>query len=45
MTKGVQHPVRGLFLRYYLNKMCKDKLPDSNSVDGGDVTDSLDFLL
>jgi vacuolar protein sorting-associated protein 35 len=28
MIKGVQHPLRGLFLRYYFLKMCKDKLPD-----------------
>ncbi|CAG9335271.1 unnamed protein product [Blepharisma stoltei] len=47
MTKGVQHPMRGLFLRYYLNKVCKDKLPDKGSEyeDSGDVTDSVDFLL
>lgn len=46
MVKGVQHPIRGLFLRYYLNKMCKDKLPDSLSDSNkGDVTDSIDFLL
>lgn len=47
MTKGVQHPLRGLFLRYYLNKMCKDKLPDKGSdyEDAGDMSDSVDFLL
>jgi len=47
MIKGVQHPMRGLFLRYYLNKVCKDKLPDKGSEyeDSGDVTDSVDFLL
>ena len=46
MVKGVQHPIRGLFLRYYLNKMCKDKLPDSLSdASKGDVTDSIEFLL
>ena len=28
MTKGIQHPMRGLFLRHYLSKMCKDKVPD-----------------
>eukprot|EP00300_Choanocystis_sp_HF-7_P036362 c5220_g1_i1.p1 GENE.c5220_g1_i1~~c5220_g1_i1.p1 ORF type:complete len:793 (+),score=232.44 c5220_g1_i1:41-2380(+) len=28
MCKGVQHPMRGLFLRYYLSQMTKDKLPD-----------------
>lgn len=31
MLKGVQHPFRGLFLRYYFLKMVKDKIPD-----GGD---------
>jgi len=31
MVKGVQHPMRGLFLRYYLLKMIKDKLPDTNN--------------
>ena len=46
MVKGVQHPIRGLFLRYYLNKMCKDKLPDSLSDPSkGEVTDSVEFLL
>ena len=46
MVKGVQHPIRGLFLRYYLNKMCKDKLPDSLSdISKGEVTDSIEFLL
>jgi vacuolar protein sorting-associated protein 35 len=28
MCKGVQHPMRGLFLRNYLSQMTKDKLPD-----------------
>mgnify|MGYP000954941700 FL=1 len=31
MIKGVQHPIKGLFIRYYLLKMCKDKLPDIDS--------------
>lgn len=31
MVKGVQHPMRGLFLRYYLLKMIKEKLPDINN--------------
>ena len=33
MVKGVQHPMRGLFLRYYLLKMMKDYLPDSPASD------------
>ena len=28
MVKAVQHPMRGLFIRYFLLKMMKDKLPD-----------------
>jgi len=28
MMKGIQHPLKGLFLRYYFLKMCKDRLPD-----------------
>lgn len=31
MMKAVQNPVRGLFLRYYFLKMCKDRLPDTGS--------------
>lgn len=31
MIKAVQHPLRGLFLRYYFLKMCKDKLPDKDN--------------
>ena len=46
MVKGVQHPIRGLFLRYYLNKMSKDKLPDAHSDQTrGTVDDSIEFLL
>jgi len=48
MVKGVQQPIRGLFLRYYLNKCCKDKLPDVGNEYhgvGGDSTDSIEFLL
>ncbi|KAI9183437.1 retromer complex subunit Vps35 [Blastocladiella emersonii ATCC 22665] len=29
MSRGVQHPVRGLFLRHYLSSMTKDYLPES----------------
>jgi hypothetical protein len=31
MAKGVQHPMRGLFLRNYLSHVSKDKLPDTGS--------------
>ena len=27
MTKGVQHPIRGLFLRHYLGGMTRDFMP------------------
>ena len=30
MLKGVQHPFRGLFLRYYFLKMIKSKIPDAD---------------
>ncbi|KAK2952529.1 Vacuolar protein sorting 35 (Vps35) [Blattamonas nauphoetae] len=47
MCKGVQHPMRGLFLRYYLAQMTRDKLPDGNStkVENGTLADSVDFVL
>lgn len=49
LCKGVQHPMRGLFLRYYLSQMVKDKLPDTGSEfeaeGGGDVNDAFDFIL
>jgi vacuolar protein sorting-associated protein 35 len=28
MTRGVQHPIRGLFLRHYLGGMTRDFLPN-----------------
>lgn len=30
MCRGVQHPIRGLFLRYYLAQRTKDRLPSNN---------------
>jgi|Transcript_56467 vacuolar protein sorting-associated protein 35 len=49
LCKGVQHPTRGLFLRYYLAQMVKDKLPDTGSeyeeMDGGTIDDAVDFVL
>ncbi|KAF4320167.1 hypothetical protein BBO99_00005896 [Phytophthora kernoviae] len=49
MTKGVQYPLRGLFLRHYLSLSVRDKLPDSGSIyeqsGGGSVSDAINFLL
>ncbi|KAI9915220.1 hypothetical protein PsorP6_007307 [Peronosclerospora sorghi] len=53
MTRGVQDPLRGLFLRYYLSQSVRDKLPDTGSCvlddhahNGGDtVADAIAFLL
>ena len=48
MLKGVQHPMRGLFLRNYLSHVTKNRLPDVGSPYegvGGGVQDAYDFLL
>ncbi len=48
MVKGVQHPIRGLFLRYYLLKTMKEKLPDRGTPyegEGGDVDDAVSFII
>ncbi|KAJ1945754.1 retromer complex subunit Vps35 [Kickxella alabastrina] len=49
MTRGVQHPTRGLFLRYYLGQMTKDYLPlnGSSGEDSpeGSLEDSTHFIL
>lgn len=42
MCRGVQHPIRGLFLRYYLSQRIKDLLPLSNEVD---FNETVDFLI
>ncbi|KAI9010096.1 vacuolar protein sorting-associated protein 35 [Hyaloraphidium curvatum] len=46
MSRGVQHPTRGLFLRQYLSQMTRDYLPEG-TVDGphGTLLDSLHFTL
>ena len=46
MSRGVQHPIRGLFLRYYLSGQARDSLP-SGSGDGpeGNLQDSISFVL
>ena len=31
MCRGIQHPLRGLFLRSYLSQVSRDKLPDLGS--------------
>eukprot|EP00284_Hemiselmis_tepida_P012106 CAMPEP_0174915116 /NCGR_PEP_ID=MMETSP1355-20121228/211_1 /TAXON_ID=464990 /ORGANISM="Hemiselmis tepida, Strain CCMP443" /LENGTH=784 /DNA_ID=CAMNT_0016159931 /DNA_START=89 /DNA_END=2443 /DNA_ORIENTATION=- len=45
MCRGVQHPMRGLFLRNYLLHCARDKLPDVGSDFGDNVADSVDFLM
>ncbi|KAI8929302.1 vacuolar protein sorting-associated protein 35 [Entophlyctis helioformis] len=46
MTRGVQHPTRGLFLRYYLCGITRDYLPDVLQ-DGphGSIDDSIHFII
>ncbi|XP_039269213.1 vacuolar protein sorting-associated protein 35-like [Styela clava] len=53
MCKGVQHPLRGLFLRNYLLQCTKNVLPNASSEASeddknestGTVADSIDFIL
>ncbi|RYG59430.1 hypothetical protein EON64_20235, partial [archaeon] len=48
MIKGVQHPMRGLFLRNYLTLVSKNRLPDTGSPYegiGGNIHDACSFLL
>ncbi|RDD47706.1 Vacuolar protein sorting-associated protein 35 [Trichoplax sp. H2] len=49
MCRGVQHPLRGLFLRNYLLQCTRNQLPDvdedASSSNDGDVQDSIDFIL
>ncbi|KAL7270618.1 retromer complex subunit Vps35 [Rhizina undulata] len=46
MSRGVQHPIRGLFLRYYLCGQSRDYLPTGTG-DGpeGNFQDSISFIL
>ncbi|CAJ2513019.1 Uu.00g011380.m01.CDS01 [Anthostomella pinea] len=46
MSRGVQHPIRGLFLRYYLSGQARDFLPAGEG-DGpeGNLQDSISFVL
>uniref|UniRef100_A0A8C9RSW7 Vacuolar protein sorting-associated protein 35 n=1 Tax=Scleropages formosus TaxID=113540 RepID=A0A8C9RSW7_SCLFO len=49
MCRGVQHPLRGLFLRNYLLQCTRNILPDDGEVTEqemtGDISDSMDFVL
>ncbi|KAG7101827.1 Vacuolar protein sorting-associated protein 35 like [Verticillium longisporum] len=46
MSRGVQHPIRGLFLRYFLSGQARDFLPTGDG-DGpeGNLSDSINFVL
>lgn len=46
MSRGVQHPIRGLFLRYYLSGQARESLP-AGTGDGpeGNLQDSISFIL
>ncbi|CAL1394638.1 unnamed protein product [Linum trigynum] len=48
MCHGIQHPVRGLFLRSYRSQTSRDKLPDIGSEYEGDAdtaVDAVEFVL
>jgi vacuolar protein sorting-associated protein 35 len=48
MCRGVQHPLRGLFLRNYLLQCTRNVLPDTLKAEDeneGTVQDSIDFVL
>ncbi|KAL2222790.1 vacuolar sorting protein 35 [Thermoascus aurantiacus ATCC 26904] len=46
MSRGVQHPIRGLFLRYYLSGQARDHLPTGNGTGPeGNLQDSINFIL
>lgn len=46
MSRGVQHPVRSLFLRYYLSGQARDYLPTTDSEGPeGNLGDSINFIL
>ena len=47
LVKAVQNPIKGLFLRNYLLKMIKDKLPDKDNIylrEGANFEDSIKFI-
>ncbi|XAR73750.1 hypothetical protein NMG60_11007822 [Bertholletia excelsa] len=47
MCRGVQHPLRGLFLRSYLSQISRDKLPEVGPEYEGDadIMDAVEFVL
>ena len=48
MCRGVQQPMKGLFLRNYMLQTSKDKLPDTGSEfegQGGGIADAIGFIL
>ncbi|KAH7922391.1 vacuolar protein sorting-associated protein 35 [Leucogyrophana mollusca] len=46
MSRGVLHPVRGLFLRHYLSGQTRDHLPIGvDAGPGGNLQDSITFVL
>ncbi|CAL1696990.1 unnamed protein product [Somion occarium] len=46
MSRGVLHPIRGLFLRHYLSGQTRDHLPVGNDDGpGGNLMDSISFVL
>ncbi|CAN1824601.1 Vacuolar protein sorting-associated protein 35B [Linum perenne] len=50
MCRGVQHPIRGLFLRSYLVQVSREKLPDMGSdierdKDDSTIMDAVEFVL
>ena len=46
MSRGVQHPIRGLFLRYYLSGKCRDNMPvGDGDTPQGNLEDSVQFTL
>ncbi|KAL3527237.1 hypothetical protein ACH5RR_011893 [Cinchona calisaya] len=48
MCRGIQHPLRGLFLRSYLSQVSREKLPDLGSEYEGvvdTISDAVEFVL
>ncbi|KAI0309641.1 vacuolar protein sorting-associated protein 35, partial [Amylostereum chailletii] len=46
MSRGVLHPIRGLFLRHYLSGQTRDHLPVGNDQGpSGNLDDSINFVL